>query len=414
MKNVTRRFWSCCWPGIPLVAVWLCATGGGVTVADSIEWASSGTPEVHWQESPFPSALGADPTAVFQDSWPGAPVVSHSPLPPLEDELLPEVQFVPDPMDLLAEPWPGDEYLLLGPLPQSFPMAHLLHRMLATRHAGMDQGIGYERVSQAPFVLDIARPMNQTALRFDFAYGWDLPDRSESFWARTVDGPGPSLPERSVDYQDLAFLTEVGTPNFSVRTLVPLRMLNPEENPNTTGMGDMQLLTKTVVLDGDSWTLTQVNDFWFNTGSVRKGLGKGHASMAPGLLGAYEWSETTYLHAQCKFQFPLGGTPDFAGEILHWGFGLSHLWYDSDAFAVIPTVEATFASLLTGRTTLYPEPFTRPVDGETDSSLHFGVRTVYDTPGDFGLFEFGVSAGFQVGGQGGPDSLLRVEFRVLQ
>ena len=206
----------------------------------------------------------------------------------------------------------------------------------------------------APFVLDIARPMNQTALRSDLVYGWGLPDRSEALWARTVNGRGPKLPEAAVSYQDLGYLTEVGTPRFSVRTLVPLRMLNPEINGNTAGMGDMQLLTKTMLLDGGRWTITQVNDMWFNTGAARKGLGTGHISIAPGVLAAYQWSADTCLHAQCKYQFPIAGDPVFAGEILHWGFGLSHLLYDSDTLAVIPTVEAAFSSLLSGQATLYP------------------------------------------------------------
>jgi hypothetical protein len=265
----------------------------------------------------------------------------------------------------------------------------------------------------APFVLDIAQPMNQTAVRTDLAYGWGLPDRSEALWARTVTGRGPKLPEASVSYQDIGYLTEVGTPGFSVRTLVPLRMLNPEINGNTAGMGDMQLLTKTVMFRGGKWTVTQVNDMWFNTGAAGKGLGTGHISIAPGMLATYQWSDLTCLHAQGKFQFPIAGDPQFAGEILHWGFGLSHLLYDSDTLAVIPTVEAVFSSLLTGQATLYPTGLTRNVDSETMSTLHLGLRTVHDTGGACGLIEFGVSGGLELGAAGWYDGLVRMEFRVL-
>jgi hypothetical protein len=347
-----------------------------------------------------------------EGEWQQSLPLPHSALPPLDGDFSPEILLVPDPMDLAQEPWWEDD-LNDRRRPWAFPLLRLLNWMWATRHATPDEGVGYERVVYAPFILDIARPMNQTALRGDLVYGWGLPDRSEAFWARTVSGLGPKLPERSVSYQDLAYLTEVGGSNFSVRTVVPLRAVNPEFNGNTAGMGDMQLLTKTVLLNGSRWTLTQVNDVWFNTGAVGKGLGKGHISMAPGLLAAFQWSDTTCVHAQCKYEFPIAADPTFAGEILHWGFGLSHLWYDSDAFAVIPTIEASFISLLTGQATQFPAPVPRPVDGETVSTMHFGVRTVHDTGGDWGLLELGASGGFQWGDNGWYDSMVRLEFRLL-
>ncbi len=338
---------------------------------------------------------------------------SRHAVPVLDSEFYPEIMLVPDPLDLSQEPWWTDETMMPVYRQWDFPVLQWLRWLTETRHAYPDQGIGYERVSMAPFILDIARPMNQTALRVDLVYGWTMPDRSEAFWAQTVSGLGPPLPEKSVRYQDLAYLTEIGGPAFSVRTLVPLRGLDPVNNKKTTGMGDMQLLTKTVLLDGSQWMLTQVNDFWFNTGSPRKGLGKGHISMAPGLLASYQQSDTTCLHGQFKFQFPLGGNPDFAGELLHWGVGVSHLWYDSDAFAIIPTIEASFVTFLTGRATEYPAPLTRRVDGETISTMHFGVRTVHDTGGDWGLIELGISGGFQWGHHGWYDSMMRMEFRLI-
>jgi hypothetical protein len=245
------------------------------------------------------------------------------------------------------------------------------------------------------------------------ASGWGHPDRAEALWAR-IGTRGPRWPERAVDYQDVVYLAELGTPTFSVRTLVPLRMLNPEINGNTAGMGDMQLVTKIAMLNGETWKITQVNDFTFNTGAVKKGLGTGHISIAPGLLAGYQWNDETYLHGQLKFQFPIAGDPLFAGEILHWGFGLSHLLYDSDSFAVIPTVEAVFHSILTGQETPFGVPLPQPVDGVTISTLHVGARTVRDIGRDFGLVEFGVSAGFNLGSSGWYDSLVRIECRILR
>ena len=423
MKMLSEQIWPCLCPAMTLVGLLLCANlaSAQITALDLTSypyhenapdtWQMSG-PEVY-QVDGQQNAMHFASQMMIDEPWPeSSPHSSHA-VPLLDSDFHPEIILVPDPLDLAQEPWWTHQPTMREHRQWDFPVLRLLRWITATRQAYPDEGIGYERVSMAPFILDIARPMNQTALRVDLVYGWTLPDRSEAFWAQTVSGRGPPLPERSVRYQDIAYLAEIGTPGFSVRTLVPLRMLDPENNTKTTGMGDMQLLTKTVLLNGSKWMLTQVNDVWFNTGAPAKGLGKGHITMAPGLLAAYQRSDTTCLHGQFKFQFPLGGDPDFAGELLHWGVGVSHLWYDSDAFAIIPTIEASFVSFLTGRATQYPEPLTRRVDGETISTMHFGVRTVHDTGGDWGLIELGVSGGFQWGHNGWYDSMMRLEFRLI-
>jgi hypothetical protein len=424
MKVMFRAIWSRLGAALPLAGLLLCAA---IAPAQSVDPGQMSSPFDHDHASGPPSMLvpevyhvdpGSQNAMYFasqplaDEPWPESLPQPYYPLPLLDSELQPEVLLVPDPMDLAHDPWWGEQ-MPGRDRSWQFPAIRLARWLWATRHAVPDEGIGYERVAMAPFILDIARPMRQTALRIDAAHGWGLPDRSEAFWAKTVNGRGPKLPERSVSYQDIAYLTEVGGSGFSVRTVVPLRILDPEINSNTAGMGDMQLLTKTVLLNGKRWTLTQVNDVWFNTGAVRKGLGKGHISMAPGLVTSFQWTDTTCLHAQCKYEFPIAGDPIFSGQLLHWGFGMSHLWYDSDAFAIIPTIETSFVSFLDGRATLFPAPVTRNVDGETVSTLHLGVRTVHDPGGDWGLLEFGLSGGFQFGGNGWYDSMLRFEFRLL-
>jgi hypothetical protein len=331
------------------------------------------------------------------------------------DELLPtpapEVLLVPNPMDLATQPPIPTAAMVPGG--SGHDLLRPLRWVWMTRRASCDQGIGYERIATAPFVLDIAQPMPQIAFRSDLAGGWGLPDRSEAFWGK-IGSRGPRLPEKSVNYQDLTFVSEVGTATSSVRTLVPLRMLNPDINGNTAGLGDVQLVTKVVLLNGEYWMITQVNDMTFNSGAAKKGLGTGHISIAPGVLASYKWNDETYLHGQVKFQFPIAGDPSFSGEVLQWGFGASHLLYDSDAFAVIPTIEAAFYSFLTGQETVFGlPPQILPVDSVTASTLHLGVRTVRDFGRDFGLVEFGISSGFGLGSAGWYDSLMRIELRIL-
>jgi hypothetical protein len=280
-----------------------------------------------------------------------------------------------------------------------------------------DRGIGYERVAMAPFIIDIAQPMNQFAFRLDAAYGWRRPDLAEWLFARpsSLGGQGPPAIERSVNYQDFDFLTELGTRAMSVRTLIPVRLVDPEINENTGGLGDIQLETKVLLLDGQRWKISQVNGFYFNTGDAQKGLGTGHISMEPGVLASFEWNPATILHSEAKFLFPLGGgNPDQVGDVLTWGFGVSHILYDSDGFAVIPTLETVFYSILhSGGYTDYDDQSFHHFTGDTVPTIHAGLRFAWDRTRDFPLVEFGISGGVGLGMNAGYSSLFRAELRVV-
>jgi hypothetical protein len=332
------------------------------------------------------------------------------------DDVLELAPTLDSPSISASAPWDGDlvEYLpgttdegTVYAFPRFQPVAWL-SQMLRTRHQHADKGIGYERVATAPFVIDIAQPISQFAFRVDAVYGWGLPDRAEALFASPLKKPEF---ERSASFQDLCFIAEVGSPSLSVRTLVPVRILDPELTQNTAGLGDVQVDTRLVLLNGKTWKLTQFMGTRIQSGSFKKGLGTGHFSLEPGILASYGWSPETFLHAELRLLVPMGGDPLFQGNILRWGFGASHLLYDSDRVAVIPTVETVFHSILDGQATGLNGPL--PVDGETISTVHFGMRIARDTGRDFGLVEMGVSGGLNLGSNGWYDSMIRMEIRTV-
>ncbi len=275
-------------------------------------------------------------------------------------------------------------------------------------------GVGRERVMFAPFEIDYSQPLNNFRMRYESAWNWQLPDRAEIFWSRykALSGKGPLFVERSVSYQDLRMMLEVPAgPNFSTMTELPIRALDPEVNQNTTGLGDMNIATKTVLINGRTCQLTQIFRTYINTGSAKKGLGSGHVSMEPGFLLRYRWDDLTYVHSEIKYWFPIAGDPRSAGQFLRYGIGVSRVLYDCDSFAVIPTLEWVGWTVLDGYETPYPAGPPRHIDPVVIGNLYPGVRIVKDSGGDFGLFELGISGGFATVSDQFYNSILRLELR---
>lgn len=273
-----------------------------------------------------------------------------------------------------------------------------------------EPGLGTERAGVAPFELDVTQPFNQCRLRFDAAYDVEFPDRSEYFWAKTAGGRGPLLPEESVDYQDVRFLMEVGGDKFSTATDIGIRSVDPINNPNHTGLADMSIAPKTVIIDGDQWQISTIFRTYINTGSPSMGLGTGHVSLEPGVLFRHRYNDWNYFHGELKYWFPLGSDPIHSGQVLRWGLGWSRVGWETDDFSVIPTFELVHWTALNGQKT-NPNGFPLPVDGDSILVFFPGLRMSYDSGGDLGLCEFGISGGIATTGQRWYSGLLRFDVR---
>lgn len=268
------------------------------------------------------------------------------------------------------------------------------------------KSLGSERLLIAPFEIDVARPVTQFRIRYDGASGYNRPDRAEYFWARQT-GRGPTAVNNNVDYQDLRFYYEAASDFISIFTDLPIRGVDPSTSPDTTGFGDMNAGIKSRLFAGERWEMTTIFRTYIPTGSARKGLGTGHVSLEPGLLGNYRLTCKTYLHGDIRFWIPIGGTPEFQGNILRYGVGVSHLLWEScnKPIAVIPTLEFVTWSVLDGQETL-PTGVVVGVDGETILNVQPGIRTSLGKH-----FEVGVSGAFSLTGDRWYDTLGRLDVR---
>lgn len=253
-----------------------------------------------------------------------------------------------------------------------------------------ESGLGRERLAFSLFDIDTAQPFNNFRIRAVLANRMHLPDRSEYFWAKAGGPKGPLNGESITNYQEARMRMELGSKKFSTAFEVPFRSTDPEINENHAGLGDMQLIVKTVLLDGNQWMLTQYFGTHFASGNAAAGLGTGHVSLEPGILFRNEFREETWMHGELKFLFPLGGDPQHAGQVLKFATGFNTVWSETDHNAWIPSVEIVAFSVLNGLATDAAGTI-RPIDHDAIFYLTPGLHYAVDNKGDFGLFEIGSS-----------------------
>jgi hypothetical protein len=209
--------------------------------------------------------------------------------------------------------------------------------------------------------IDNAIPFTHFRLRFDAAYGDNRPDRAEFFYPECGcnnggHGPGPNKPETSVDYQDISSYLEIALNNrFSGFVEVPVRFLNPEQNDNATGLGDMNAGAKFAVIATEDTYLTGQLRVYFPTGDASRGLGNSHTALEPGVLGHTQMDRLA-LDAELRDWIPLNTGNEFmgnqfAGNVLRYGVGVSYLALNNPRFRVIPVVEFVGWTVLSGQET---------------------------------------------------------------
>lgn len=115
-----------------------------------------------------------------------------------------------------------------------------------------------------------------------------------------------------------------------------------------------------------------------------------------------------------KYLIPIPLAPGVAGTILTWGVGVSHVLYDADAFAIIPTAEFVCYSIFdASETLLTPAPVTNQIGDLTVPTINLGFRLVSDRFRDLGTVEWGVSLGINLSSSNWWAEMARTELRVM-
>lgn len=220
---------------------------------------------------------------------------------------------------------------------------------------------------------------NQLRFRYDSNYNARQPARAEFLWpVGGTRGPGPG-PDTGVDYQDLAAYAELEvSDSWSLFGELPVRFANPEIQDNTAGLGDGNFGVRHGFWStGDSAATFQFR-VYAPTGDGSRGLGTDHFSLEPGLLLYQELAPRLTGYAELKDWIAVGGSENFAGNVLRYGLGASYLVAEECPHRNVSAVtEFVGWTVLSGGSAITtPGPVTRFVDaaGDTIVNAKVGLR----------------------------------------
>ena len=231
-----------------------------------------------------------------------------------------------------------------------------------------NSGVGY---------IDNAILGDQVLFRYDAAYRNTEPARAEFFWP--VDGPigpGPG-PETRVDYQDFsAYIERQFDPMWSVFGELPVRMLNPEIQDNTAGMGDINVGFKHALCSGYDTAKTFQFRTYVPTGDGTRGLGTRHVSLEPAFLFYHRVSDWWAVQGEVRDWIAVGGSEGIAGNVLRYGLGGVYTFNPCDCRTVSAVVEFVGWTVLEGGTAITIPPTTIIADatGDTIVNAKVGLR----------------------------------------
>ena len=263
------------------------------------------------------------------------------------------------------------------------------------------------------FFQDSARPVTQMRLRWDT--GWDMltPDRAEYFWAREKGPLGPNAVARFLNYRELTMYTEGAIDKIGVFVEQTYREvglhaspISPTPDTTFSGFGDLNIGTKTLLLDCDLMQFAFQFKTFIPVGSAGKGLGTGHVSLEPAFLMTLHLAPDTYLQMEAAYWIPVGGDSLYQGNVFHSHIAVNQvLWRLCRDVVLVGTMEFNEWSIINGN---FTDPGTgNPVRArDTIFSLGPGARFVICD-----RIDLGAGTAFAVTGDRWAEELVRAEFR---
>ena len=185
----------------------------------------------------------------------------------------------------------------------------------------------------------------------------------------------------------------------------PLRFVNPELADNSSGIADINLGLKAVLLaDSRSCTTFQFRTY-LPTGDDNRRLGTGNVNIEPGLLQYVRLTDRWLMENEFKTWVPLTNN-GFAGTVLRYGAGISYNNCGTCRCrpSISPVLEIVGWSVLDGLATV-DTGTVRSAAGDTIVNAKLGLRLNYKADQMYAGF------GQAITSQHWYEQLLRIEYR---
>lgn len=250
--------------------------------------------------------------------------------------------------------------------------------------------------------IDSATIGNRFRVRYDAGFGLSPADRAEFFYAAS-----PGVSAGAVDYQEFSSYIELAKTDWLSGFIeTPLRLMNPETADNTSGVGDINLGFKAVLLaDQKSCTTFQFRAY-LPTGDDSRRLGTGNVNVEPALLNYFKLDDRWTSESEFRAWVPLTSAA-FPGTVLRYGTGVSYTPNNvcSCRPTLSPVLEIVGWTALDGLATVDDAGTVGSAAGDTIVNAKFGIRMKWK--------EDQIYAGFgqALTNQHWYEQILRIEYR---
>jgi hypothetical protein len=268
-------------------------------------------------------------------------------------------------------------------------------------------------VANSAFFMDTVRPRTYTRFRWDAGRNLTQPDRAEFFWARvraSGGGRGPQFAETRVDYDELTLYQEIASGNFAFFIETPYRAVDPVVNARHANFGDLNLGTKSLLVDCELLNVAFQFRTYIPVGSPQNGIGTGHTSLEPSILSSMKVTEDAYIQSQVAYWIPIGGDRTYQGATWHYHGSLNYRLFTTGALQFITTSEINGWTFTDGALTNFVNPnvgVPRSASGESYVTTGGGLRIVFCERWDLGF-----GAAFALTQDHFAEQLYRTEFRM--
>src|SRR5262249_40175955 len=151
---------------------------------------------------------------------------------------------------------------------------------------------------------------------------------------------------------------------------VPYRFINPDQNANADGFGDLEAGFKYAFIACEGNYLTFQFKVYTPTGDAFRGLGTDHTSVEPGILFQRCVRERWTVFGELRDWIATDGT-DFSGNVLRYGVGVGYDVYRSCTWRVTPVLEGVGWTVLSGKESVIGPVPVQDASGDTIINVKF-------------------------------------------